>query len=109
MINIDTKEDRVKISISGGGIITNINSNGGLDIEVDLDTFLKLQEAIGVNITPDNTVANYLISVINNLQNVVTTKLDKIEHNMKESFNYVEDILEDILDDIPTSKRVLLG
>lgn len=105
MINIDTKEDRVKISISGDKIVTTINSNGGLDIELDLDTFLKLQEAIGVNITPDNTVANDLISLINNLQNLVTAKLDKIEHNMIECFNRVEDIL----DDNPTTKRVLLG
>lgn len=105
MINIDTKEDRVKISISDGRVITNTNSNGGLDIVLDLDIFLKLQEAIGVNITPDNTVANDLISVINNLQNIVTAKLDKIEHNMIESFNH----LEDILDDTPTTKRVLLG
>lgn len=105
MINIDTKEDRVKISISGGKIVAIINNNGGLDIDLNLDTFLKLQEAIGVNITPDNTVANDLISVINNLQNLVTTKLDKIEHNMIECFNHVEDIL----DDNPTTKRALLG
>lgn len=106
MINIDTKEDKVKISISGDKIVATTNNNGGLDIELDLDTFLKLQEVIGVNITPDNTVANDLISVINNLQNLVTTKLDKIEHNMIEGFNHVGNILDG---GSPTSKRVLLG